>query len=58
MKMTSKLLTVAALALIGTVGAFADQQGTDIMQKAKDLEKPKFSHSLVEFFKFNVFHLF
>ncbi len=48
MKMTFRILTVAALALIGTVGAFADQQGTDIMQKAKDLEKPKFSHSLVE----------
>lgn len=49
MKKTSKLYVAMTMALVFSVaGAFADQQGTDIMQKALDLEKPKFSHSMVE----------
>ncbi len=49
MKKISKVMTIAALALVmGASGAFADQQGTDIMQKSLDVEKPKFTHSMVE----------
>ncbi|MCH5290992.1 MAG: outer membrane lipoprotein-sorting protein [Treponema sp.] len=49
MKKLYKVISMATLALtLGTAAVFADQQGTDIMQKAKDIAKPKFTHSMVE----------
>ncbi len=49
MKKISKVLSVAAMIMAGAAaGAFADAKGTEIMQKALDVEKPKFSESIVE----------
>ncbi len=48
MKKTSKVLSVVAMALTFVVaGAFADEKGTEIMQKSLDIVKPKFTHSVV-----------
>ncbi len=49
MKKISKVLTALALTLsLGASAAFADEKGTDIMQKAKDVRKPDYTHSMVE----------
>lgn len=49
MKKLSKILSVAAIVMAAAVaGASADEKGTEIMQKALDVEKPQFSESLVE----------
>lgn len=49
MKMISKGFTAMAFALtFAAAAAFADEKGTAVMQAALDVEKPKFSKSMVE----------
>ncbi len=48
MKKLTKTFTVMAMVLSFAAGAFADEKGTEIMQKAKDLKKPNYSHSIVQ----------
>lgn len=48
MNLRKKLVLVLGVSLIATGTLFADQKGTDIMQKVYDVKAPKYSHSAVE----------
>jgi hypothetical protein len=48
MNLRKKLLVAFGIAIMATGSLFADQKGTDIMQKVYDAETPNYSHSAVE----------
>lgn len=48
MNLSKKLFVALGVGLIATGALFADQKGTDIMQKVYDVAKPDYSHSAVE----------
>jgi hypothetical protein len=48
MNISKKFLITLSIGLIATTTLFADQKGTEIMQKVYDVATPKYSHSAVE----------
>ncbi len=48
MNLRKNLLVALGITLVATGTLFADQKGTDIMQKVYDVKKPSYTHSAVE----------